>query len=146
MVSGEYKVDRSGWRSGPWDNEPDRIEWITALGYPAIILRNDAVALCGYVGVPRGHAAYGKQDFGTSVHGGLTYGSRCYGHVCHMPRPGESDDVFWHGFDCAHYGDSVPLNTKYGLPEAPDAEYRDVDYVRAECESLALTLHALEVL
>jgi hypothetical protein len=34
-------VDRTGWPPGPWDDEPDRIEWIDeATGQPCLMRRN----------------------------------------------------------------------------------------------------------
>lgn len=47
-----------------WDNEPDRKHWIDAdTGLDCLIVRNGLGgkgALCGYVGVPKGHPWYGK--------------------------------------------------------------------------------------
>jgi len=63
---------------------------------------------CGYVGVPVGHELYGVEyddaydKLEDGVHGGLTYagGSSDY--------PVKSD-LWWLGFDCAHYGDGKDL-------------------------------------
>lgn len=38
------KADRSAWKSGPWDNEPDFHEWITRAGYPAWAARLESGA------------------------------------------------------------------------------------------------------
>lgn len=107
----EYVVDRKGWPKGPWDEEQDRYEWRTAAGYPGLIVRSERTGvLCGYVGVPPEHASHGKShnDIEVNVHGGLTYSGSCRGAICHVPQPGESDDVWWLGFDCAHAGDYCP--------------------------------------
>lgn len=24
----EFKVDRTGWAAGPWDSEPDKLQWV----------------------------------------------------------------------------------------------------------------------
>ena len=55
------KVKREGWRPGPWDGEPDKKQWVDAkTGYPCLVVRNEGIGnLCGYVGVPKGHPAYG---------------------------------------------------------------------------------------
>lgn len=55
---------------------------------------------CGYVTVPKGHIAYGKNydDLPIDVHGGLTYGD-----VGESNNPDE--ETF--GFDCAHLGDAT---------------------------------------
>jgi hypothetical protein len=125
-----------------------------APGYPCLIVRNDFGSLCGYVGVPPGHPAHGK-SYGDElvdkldVHGGITYGARCQGRVCHVPAPSESDDVWWLGFDCGHAFDYTPalqMVRARGGPLPPYVEpghgpweecYRDVSYVRAEIERLA---------
>ncbi len=75
MSEREKLVDRSKWGSGEWDDEPDRVEFKTKTGLPALIARGYGGVLCGYVAVPPGHAAHGKPfgDLDVSVHGGLTY-------------------------------------------------------------------------
>jgi hypothetical protein len=157
----EHKVDRTGWASGPWDGEPDKLNWKTAAGLPGMIVRNGAGALCGYVGLPTSHPLYGNnarhagEDAGQSrlvdlsVHGGITYGNACAGHICHVPAPGEPDDVWWLGFDCNHSGDLAPgrssvlLRSVFFEDFSFDGTYKDVAYVRDEVESLAAQLVAL---
>lgn len=144
-------VDRSGWPSGPWDDEDDRYEWRHA-GCPCLIVRGPRGALCGYVGVSEGHPAYRSSysahynDDGERhetplsaadlrVHGGLTYANACAGRICHVPEPGEPDDVWWIGFDCAHSWDLVPGADP--CLRSLDAIYRDAEYVRRETNCLA---------
>lgn len=52
-------VDRSGWPSGAWDHEPDRLEWRSPTGFACLILRQQRGHLCGYVAVPPGHPLHG---------------------------------------------------------------------------------------
>ena len=134
-------IDKSKWLRGVWDAEPDRVEW-TYRGMPCLIVRVQTHGgLCGYVAVPPGHPAHGKgyDDVAVDIHGGLTYARGCGGHVCHVPAEGESDDVWWLGFDCAHCDDLCPA-----MPTGIDDQvYRDVAYVRAEVESLADQLAAM---
>ena len=117
----------------PWLTEPDRLEWKDeATGLPCLIVRvSGHGALCGYVAVPPGHPWHGtdyaacferpachvhedkgwcthEPDGHVKVHGGLTYSGRCRGKVCHVAAPGEPEDVWWFGFDCAHLGDLIP--------------------------------------
>ena len=61
--------------------------------------------------------------------------------ICHVPLPGESDDVWWFGFDCAHSGDLVPSMLAFGASIGDD--YRSLDYVIDECSDLAKQLHGL---
>ena len=156
-------IDKSRWTPGPWDDEPDRVEWRTAAGLPAIVLRHNKLGhLCGYVAVNPGHPAYGRsyereyekdeqgeEDYSreipnpvlddVSVHWGITYAEKCFGQVCHIPDPGETDDVWWLGFDACHCEDWGPTDGNYGKPWAT-RNYRTIDYMRAECESLAAQL------
>lgn len=154
----EYKVDRTGWPSGPWDNEPDRIEWKTEAGLVGLMVRPRHGAWCGYVALPPGHPDHGRnynevESEGVEAHGGLTYAEACTGVVCHVPAPGEPDNVWWIGFDCVHSGDLAPgharsenyLRTMFeGFPigRRSQGEYRDEAYARAEVEKLAAQLAA----
>jgi hypothetical protein len=151
METLEYRgvVDKTAWPRGPWDDEPDKVQWRDdETGLPCLIVRNRRGALTGYVGVPVGHPWHGlRYECGGSirgggknpnppkVHGGLTFGGDCsHGaperSVCHIPAPGEPDDVWWLGFDCAHPGDMV-------LADAQTGVYRDLGYVRGEVCGLA---------
>lgn len=148
----ERVIDRTGWASGPWDSEPDRIQWKTAAGLPGLIVRNYHGALCGYAAVPPDHPLHGAdyEKPEVRVHGGLTYSAPCAEDdaICHVPEPGEPDDVWWFGFDCGHYRDLSPgmsaVLRKAGLSPVPSMGevYRTVDYVTAEVELLARQLVA----
>jgi len=150
----ERVIDKSTWPAGPWKDEPDRVEF-EAYGFPCLITRQVTGHLCGYVGMPPGHPWHGQGYSadaldGVEVHGGLTYASACKGDVCHVPKPGEPDNVFWLGFDMAHYGDFRPADSGRFLPEVllgprEGGVYRDIPYVRAQCERLALQARARAV-
>lgn len=143
------------WGPGPWVHEPNHMLW-RAHGLLCIAHRNPVGAWCGYVGLPKGHPLHGKHysDIeGVEAHGGLTYTRKCEGPICHTPAPGESDDVWWIGFDCCHCYDLAPaffsMNRLFAelqsqLTAAPPLKfmghaviYRDLAYVRAETEALA---------
>lgn len=164
----EYRdvIDKTTWGDGPWQSEPDKIQWQDAkTGLPCLIVRAHHGAWCGYVGVSPGHALHGRDyddcpDF--AVHGGLTFAHGC-GHgdpardICHSPGVGEPDDVWWLGFDCAHGGDLAPrirslldsLPHNQRPPEISSAvatlllddyfrdTYRDQAYVEAQVAALA---------
>lgn len=141
-------VDRKGWPSGLWDNEPDVVRF-EHLGFPCIISRNGSGAWCGYVAVTPGHPWYKKHDSDVEaeVHGGLTYASHCAKHICHIPKPGESDTVWWLGFDAAHSGDLIPGNGElrgllsalnmFSLSTANIDQYRSAEYMTQQCKQLA---------
>jgi hypothetical protein len=145
-------LDKSAWGPGPWQDEPDRVDFVHA-GFACFAKRGPAGSWCGYVGVPSDHPAYGKEydDVDVDVHGGLTYSDRCQGELCHIPEPGMPDDVWWFGFDCAHLLDLSPgRNSRMrstGMSHDPEffrEVYRDLSYVRSQIESLAEQLRAME--
>lgn len=134
-------IDKSAWGDGPWQSEPDRKEWRHA-GFPCLIVRVALHgALCGYVGVPPGHPWHGKgyDDIGAECHGGLTYAEPCRGAVCHVPAPGETDDLWWLGFDHAHAWDRCPARNHdmRRYLEGDGEVYRDMEYATRGVESLA---------
>ena len=144
MSENELKMDKSTWGEGPWQHEPDKVEW-RSYGFPCLIVRGPGGQLCGYVAVNPGHPWHGKDcdDVEVLVHGGCSYDGKCQpdGHICHVPKPGESDDVWWLGFDCAHGGDYIPrlgfaVHLLLGYDLNTEA-YRNLAYVTAEVESLA---------
>lgn len=154
-------VPREAWGPGPWDDEPDRVEWKTAAGLPALVMRSPlSGSFCGYVAVPPGHPSHGKDydDVDVSVHGGLTYAAGCSADICHEPEPGEPDNVWWLGFDTGHAFDYMPaMEARVRKTMPPDLHspgpfvgseeeeewrsvYRDLGYVRTNCEALAMQL------
>jgi hypothetical protein len=136
--------DRKGWTPGPWRDEPDRISWVDeATGLDCLMKRHErTLHWCGYVGVPSGHPWNGKSwdDVSADVHGGITYAEACDGDptsgVCHVAKSGD-DDVWWLGFDWAHWGDLMP---QAGY-EQPSATYRTAEWVKKEVEDLARQAH-----
>lgn len=143
-------LDKSSWGKGPWQDEPDKKQWRDpATGLACLIVRGPVGSWCGYVGVEPGHRLYEQEygqnrvfpcdkdcteewhgacrpDFVFSVHGGLTFSGHCQGKakeatgICHRPGPGETDRVWWFGFDCAHAGDYAP-----GIDRIPGLTYHD---------------------
>lgn len=149
---GTEPIDKSTWGPGPWQDEPDRVEWEHA-GHPCLITRNEGEGnLCGYVAVAPGHPWHGVDACdlqpGASAHSGVNYATACAGRICHVPKPGEPADVWWLGFDCGHAFDFAPgmaariAGEGYGthaavLVTSARQTYRTVDYVRAHVEALA---------
>lgn len=120
-----YTMDRTDWGSGPWDAEPDQVEWrdpVTNL--VCLLRRNFTGAWCGYVGLPSDHPLHNQSAFDLppiTVHGGVTYAG-----------PVGARDLWFIGFDCVHSGDNAPnQNFQFGT-------YRDIAYVTAETVNLAM--------
>ena len=149
MQTIEYRThDKTGWGDGPWQSEPDKKQWLDQqTGLPCLIVRGPVGALCGYVGVPKGHWAHGNDyddiNVDDDVHGGLTFAGGCtHGPenigICHKVDHGEPDDAWWLGFDCSHFLDFNPLlECQFG---DQDREYRTLAYVEQECMKLARQL------
>ncbi len=138
------------WVPGAWNDEPDKLQWEDEkTKLPCLAVRNSRSGVwCGYVGVPESHRAYKLESdmlrtypFDLQVHGGITFTGHCQKGkeeetICHRVEPGESDNVWWIGFDTAHYQDFIP-----GLASLNSlAVYKTLSYVRAECQSLAKQL------
>ena len=116
---------------GPWDGERDevRVKW----GKYELLAKRNLItgAWLGYVGVREGHRWFGVDynDISADVHGGLTYSGTHWG---------ESGDVWWVGFDCAHfYTDIVPGFKKGEVFSYPGATYKDLPFVWTELYKLA---------
>ena len=152
MQTIEYRdvVDKTGWPDGQWQSEPDKIQWLDPdTRMACLINRHPAMGhFCGYVGVPPGHRFHGADADaveGIGAYYGLTFSGPCHDGddksrgVCHVPDPGEPDEVWWLGFDCAHLDDLSPAHTdsvsaRYG------ATYKTAEFVQAEVASLAKEL------
>lgn len=162
------KVDRAPWGKGPWDGEPDKMQWPDpATGLACLTVRTPSGHWCGYVGVGKAHPWYEvgynecirldfcdtgggwcdhRPEYMVSVHGGLTYSDLCAEQdpergVCHTAGLGEEEPLWWFGFDTAHAGDLSPEWRAYGV--ALGGEYRDLGYVREQCTALAQQLRGV---
>ncbi len=153
MLNASKGYGREQWGEGPWQDEPDIAEWRAPGGkLPRLALRGPHGSWCGYVGVPEGHPMHGKgweDSEALDVHGGITYGSECSGDICHQPREGEPEHVWWLGFDCSHAWDYSPglhalLRSLPGGDRLREHEtYRDLGYVIGEVEKLARQLEEM---
>lgn len=157
MQTREYHtVDKGQFGPGPWDNEPDKIQWQDkTTGLPCLLKRNPEIGiLCGYVDVPPQHPLYGctYDDISDAVHeaahGGLTFSGGCsHGDeataICHVPAPGEPDDVWWLGFDCGHCADDTP-GFSLSFRRTMGGVYRDRAYVEGVCARMAQVLQKMD--
>jgi hypothetical protein len=169
LTAPSYRVDRSGWAKGPWDNEPDSEFWREPDGLPCLIVRADMHgALCGYVGVGPTHAWYEKTlmnliemkaGYESTVHGGITFGGKI--PIRALPALGYQDQesrrhslkLWWVGFDCSHMMDFAPrlvaidgniVRAAGGKPfPMPGKTYRDIAYVRENVKVLAEVVRAV---
>lgn len=155
------------WGKGPWDDEPDYLEFQTRFGYRAVIKRMEAYGhLCGYVEVKPGHILHGAHymecvddedddnPFELTARGRYLQGIGVHGRLT-FSQPGDvfrTDDNsdksgWWFGFDCNHSFDSNPVGvgTKNFILGGTDVEsYRTMQYVRLQCEELAEGLFQAE--
>lgn len=164
-MSARQKIDRTGWRRGPWDAEPDELLWTDAeTGYDCAAYRNWSGCWCGYVLVPKGHPLHGvgydhpvpapllaavdrvmNSPIGSRGIVSLVLASHGEPRVdllfdVHgsLTYSGERDGQHWFGFDCSHCDDATPSSSPWS-----DGIYWDLEYVKRECESLARQLAAL---
>jgi hypothetical protein len=152
VTRSEQRIDKSGWGPGPWQDEPDFVEWQSAEPphFRCQVNRNEIGGVfCGYVAVPPGHPAHGKGagEVEVEVHGDVTFGSEAIGGGWAI------------GFDCGHAWDFQPAmeaRLKAQLPPGMYAAqqrvlsdmpggstYKTLAFVRAEVESLARQLAAM---
>lgn len=136
-------IDKSTWGNGPWQSEPDGVEWHDQVTDYLCMPRRSTIggAWGGYVGVPMGHLAYGKApdalhtDHNFEVHGGLTYAADY-----------ATQHLWLLGFCGNHPYDLLPvLNPiRQAFPITPGLTpphtYRDLDYVAQECAGLTQQL------
>lgn len=116
-------------------------DWVTVSGLRAVVgvvvMDGHDSHRCGYVAVGRDHPLYGE-DYNNlyefKVHGCLTYAS-C-GHDGH---PVASQDLWWFGFDAAHYMDGS-MYSRMQKYKPSDASVRSELYMVQECNSLAQQL------
>lgn len=145
-------VDKTEWAErGPWDDEPDKAQWIHE-ELDCLIVRGPAGALCGYVGVPESHPYFDKEysdlphEVG-EVHGGLTFAARCAQtedesrHICHTGEVANKL-VWWFGFDCNHLYDFAPGYADSLEFMNEGAIYRNFKYVEGHVNSLAKQLRS----
>lgn len=164
--------DKTVWGDGPWVGECDKAQWVDPVtGLVCLAVRNLRDGhWCGYVGVAPGHRLHGVQVRAAGLSGEVNYSDFCQEddrpigqRVCHLPEPGQPDDVWWFGFDLGHAWDYQPgrvardraqggvlaeLHAGVDGVTLPDEQdpfrptYKPLGYVQAECTTLAAQLPA----
>lgn len=131
--------------SGPWDRDLDNYqawEYIVVLegNYKAILRRNIHWSWNGYVELPEGHCAIGK-DYNLFCY-------ECPAGVPSAPMELTYEDGDRFGFDHAHWNDSFPYREYAGMEYSYHAgeskEYLPYDAVLEECRELAQYFRTLQ--
>lgn len=151
---------REQWGAGPWVDEPDKAQWDDMkTGLTCLALRHYRGFWCAYVGVPPGHPLHGvdhgdRRVVRLRVHGEVSYSARCQEdtaapmeeRICHVPRAGEPDDLWWFGFACGYGWDYDPWvaaedRSALGTLLHDVDDYRTLAYVQDQCSALAEQLN-----
>jgi len=137
-------MDRSAWPPGPWDNEPDSVSWVSAVGLACEMRRGGMGIWCGYVGTQPDHPVW-KLDVESTLetHHGVTLVSLSEEFPNDPPMP---PGLKWAGFDCGHFGDIFPAMAAVVPYKTFAGTYRDLAYVRTQCEFLAAQIDAVALL
>lgn len=170
------KINKESWGDGPWNTEKDHEQWVDPVtNYHCIINRTHSTgALCGYVGIPKGHFLYGREyndkikkpdNFDEITTEGLPIISIFANKECvdskEMPVDwllkahggitwsgphflSSEEDLWYFGFDCSHSGDICPAYDHDWAVES-NYEYRDFEYVKNWVKRLAHQLKELEI-
>lgn len=139
-------IDRIHWGPGPWDGEPDELEWVTLVGYLGYLNRGSLHGgLNGYVAIPRGHSLFGRNYDELpplKVHDGVSFSE--------PTPPGRKPEkgLWWFGFSGATGLDFMPAmrarfrQLGHEFPKLLDRvdRYRTVEFMRSEAERLAFQL------
>jgi hypothetical protein len=108
------EVDRQGWAEGPWDHEPDQLEWLEQGVYCCLSRQRVTGRWQGYIALPETHlwhkSSYRSlnKHFGDKLpaHGGVSY-SRFRGS--YPFRYADVSKEHWIiGYNCGHLGDLQP--------------------------------------
>jgi hypothetical protein len=147
----DWRPPRVRWGRGPWQNEPDLVEWRSKLApYPLMIIRGGMGVLCGYIGVPPSHPLHGKPARKVPFEV-VNWVGPCEQH--RIPT-GDPPDCWWLGFDCGGGGNYSPvMESRFrwaseftGRPEPADApleaHYVEISECRDSVEWLAWALQA----
>ncbi len=150
---------------GKWIKELNLVRF-KAYGYHCVAARvPDLGHLCGYVAIDDNHPLHFKDypldherypdlipESYLNAHGGVNYSYASQGVV----SLNENDNLWWLGFDCAHFGDYVPYNSSLALKKITgiddlntgmygnDFLYKTMGYVKQECIKLAKQLRNIE--
>lgn len=161
----QYVVDRSRWQRGPWDSEPDHVDWVddtTGLRCAAWRSRSSG-HWCGYVEIPEGHSLHGVGVYDSSpalaailskrLETAVDVGTLGLGELIGVmrgelrPCPGEAFTVHGGVTFSGHFDSTsdwwIGFDCSHHRDVTPidtswcDGDYRSLSYVRGECRELA---------
>lgn len=124
----------------PWTDQPTQVDGEFHGLTCKIIMHTISKHYCGYVGVPKDHPMHGKDYYMMDiyVHGGLTFSDEAYWDDA-------NEELWFFGFDCSHSGDICKWMVDSGFDLSREgAVWRDLDFVKAECEKLAKQLSEMK--
>lgn len=127
-----FPIDRSSWKPGPWDNEPDYHDWETKAGYQAFAGRLDMGTWYGYVVAPHPSSEIPGLKFRRFMNKLGTMGIRCG-----MVVKTEIENVGEFCFSFEHYAPPSDPDKKCFGP------YKTFEEIIEACEKLANNLLSL---
>ncbi len=137
--SGVTEDQRARWpKHGPWNEEPDEVEFQRA-GLDCAVLRVGwSGHLCGYVRLPEelvesfraAEYSWEMANGQIRIHGGLTW------------RDYDCEGNMWVGFDCAHSQDASPRDYYLGQART-GSTYKTFAWVSDETRRLADQIAAI---
>lgn len=99
---GEYPP-KAEWGPGEWQDEPDKVVWMTEAGYHALALRVEMGNWCGYVVLPSNHPWFGKQ-YSWCTEGCRAKKQEPWPEAIPQPSPGMLKRMrYLHLHDCGDY-------------------------------------------
>lgn len=121
----ERKINREGWPPGPWDNEPDFYEWITAAGYEAYAGRLQDGCWFGVVTAPHPTEGTMLLAFSHTIRD-KSRGKLCAGLVSKTDQEGVGEFCY----SMEHYQSPIPKKNGWG-------PYKTLEDIKQHCEDAA---------
>lgn len=147
--------DKTGLTDGPWMSEPDIVFWLQAQSrLPCLILRNEEfMHLNAYVGIPPASPLYemSASDIANKVDIKINYADKFVGpaqHAHDIHAEIAKSNFWWVGVDfmdlvhdesptvTSMFDGSYPPPAMFD-PKRTNATYKDIEFAKNYCETLA---------
>lgn len=122
------KPHQSKFGIGPWNEEPDKLEWVESTPFGEVVClihrHPDLGFLRGYISIKQRFETPLMESAKEAFHGGVTHAEYI------------DNDLIMIGFDCAHIRDMIPYQNKRrdlfpNLPAYPkDYTYKDLGFCK----------------